>query len=208
MWISSTAHSVLDIKKWAVVHIKISEYMVKIIDKGGEAFTPCPAGNHAARVCEVVFIGTVTDTFKGVTKETPQIRISFEIPSELRDDGKPYVVSTWPMTASTNKKAKFYTWCLGITGEKPGKDFESDTLLGQMCLVNVIHKADKNDANVLYADITGASPLPKGMEVPAAINAPLNFDVNTSSKEDFDNLPEFLRKKIELTPEWKARNIF
>src|SRR3990167_1656558 len=179
--------------------------MVKVRDNGGEAFTPCPEGNHAARVCGVVYLGTVHTEFKGVEKDVEQIRLSFELPSELRDDGEPFVVSTMPMTSSTNKKASFRKLAIGILGREPGNDFESDELLGRTCLVNIVHTPSKTDANVVYANITGTSPLPKGMEVPEAITEAFNFDVNTSPMGDIDKLPEFIQKLVMSTPEYKAR---
>lgn len=180
--------------------------MVKVMDKGAESFTPCPEGNHAARVCEVVFLGTVHEEYKGVAKDSPKIRLSFEIPGELREDGQPFVVSTFPITASTNKKAGFRKLCLGILGREPGNDFDSDELLGKTCLVNVVHTPSKTDANVVYANIAGTSPLPKGMEVPDAVVEPFSFDVNTSSLgSDMEKLPEFIVEKIKSTPEYAAR---
>src|SRR3990167_11213651 len=177
----------------------------RIKDAGAEAFALCPEGNHAARVCGVVYLGTVTTTFNNVEKDVAQIRLSFEIPEELRDDGQPFVVSTMPITASTNKKAAFNKLCLGILGHAPGNDFDYDELVGKTCLVNIVHKASKKDENVMYVNITGTSPLPKGMEVPEAITEMFNFDVNTSPMGDIDKLPEFIQKLVMSTPEFKAR---
>ena len=181
--------------------------MVHAYDKGGDDFKPCPAGNHAARVFEVIFLGTVHSEFKGVAKDSPQIKVGFEIPGELREDGLPFTVGTMPLTLSVNKKASFRKLAQGIVPFTPEmeKDFDADMLLGKICLINVIHTVSKKDPNVTYANITGASPLPKGMEVGPAVNPPFNFDVNTSSAEDFGKLPEFIQKTIQGTPEWKAR---
>lgn len=184
--------------------------MVKAYDKGGEAFTPCPAGNHAARVCEVVFLGTVHESFKGVEKDTPQIKIGFEIPGELREDGLPFVVGTMPITLSMNKKAHFRKLVQGIVVLTPEteKEFDANELMGKECLVNIIHRPSKTDPSIVYANITGASPLPKGMVVGPAVTEQFNFDVTTSSAEDLAKLPDFIRGKVESTPEWKARDIF
>lgn len=181
--------------------------MVKAYDKGGEDFKPCPPGNHAARVCEVVFLGTVHSEFKGVAKDSPQIRIGFEIPSELREDGLPFVVSTMPLTLSVNKKASFRKLAQGIVPFTPEmeKEFDADMLLGKTCLINVINSPKKTDPTVIYANITGASPLPKGMEVPPAVNPGFNYDVNTSPMSELEKLPEFIQRTITSTPEYKAR---
>lgn len=181
--------------------------MVVIKDNGSEAFVPCPAGNHAARVCEVIFLGTVHTEFKGVAKDVPQIKIGFEIPSELREDGLPFVVSTMPITASVNKKASFRKLVQGIVALTPEteKEFDSAQLMGKECLINVIHNAKKDDPTVVYANIVSASPLPKGMEVGPAVHPQVNFDVNTSPLEELLQLPEFIQKIVASTPEYATR---
>lgn len=181
--------------------------MVIAYDKGGEDFKPCPAGNHAARVCEIIFIGTVHSEFKGVAKDSPQIKVGFEIPSELREDGTPFVVSTMPITLSVNKKASFRKLAQGIMEFTPEmeKAFDTSMLLGKTCLINVIHTKSKKDANVVYANITGASPLPKGMEVGDPVNTPVNFDVNTSPLTEIADFPEFIQNLITSTPEYRDR---
>lgn len=180
---------------------------IPIKDNGSEAFKPCPAGTHAARVSEVIFIGTVHTEFKGVAKDVPQIKLSFEVPGELREDGKPFVVSTMPMTASINKKASFRKLVQGIVQLTPEteKEFDAEALIGQVCLINVVHNASKTDANQVYANIVSASPLPKGMEVPAPVNEQFVFNINTSPLSDIDKLPEFIKKLVVETPEYKAR---
>ncbi len=184
--------------------------MVKAYDKGGENFAPCPAGNHAARVCEIIFLGTVHEEYKGVAKDVLQVKLGFEIPSELREDGTPHVVGTMPITLSMNKKAHFRKLVQGIVTLTPEteKEFDANELMGKECLVNIIHKPSKNDASIVYANITGASPLPKGMVVEPAVTEQFNFDVTTSSAEDLAKLPDFIKTKVEATPEWKARDIF
>lgn len=177
----------------------------RIKDNGAEAFLPCPEGNHAARVCGAVYLGTVHTVFKEEEKDVEQIRLSFEIPGELRDDGQPFVVNTMPITASTHKKAKFRALAIGILGREPGKDFDWEELIGKTCLVNIVHTPSKTDANIVYANITGTSPLPKGMEVPEAITEPFVFDINTSPLGDIDKLPEFIQKLVMSTPEFNGR---
>lgn len=186
---------------------KNSSMSIPIVDKGSEAFKPCPAGTHAARVCEVIFIGTVHTEFKGVVKDVPQIKLAFEVPGELREDGKPFVVSTMPMTASINKKASFRKLVQGIVQLTPEteKEFDAEALIGQTCLISVVHNTSKTDSSQVYANIVTATPLPKSMEVPAPINEQFVFNVNTSPMTDMDKLPEFIKKLVVETPEFKAR---
>lgn len=56
-----------------------------------------------------------------------------------------------------------------------------------------------------YANIAGASPLPKGMYAPALFNEAVLIDVNSMPFEEIDELPEFLRDKIKSSEEYAAR---
>jgi hypothetical protein len=179
----------------------------KCIDKGSD-YTPCPPGNHVGRVYQVLFLGTVPTEFKGVKSDKPMVRIGFELPNELMDDGRPFTIATMPIPASMNKKANFLKLVRGIVALTPEteKEFDVESLIGATCLVNVIHKEGK-ESNV-YANITGCSPLPKGTVVPDAVNEPFLFDVTTSPLELLDNMADFIVDQVKLTPEYRARTNF
>ena len=56
-----------------------------------------------------------------------------------------------------------------------------------------------------YANIAGASPLPKGMDAPALVNAKSMIDVNTAPFEEIEALPSFIREKMQSSDEFKGR---
>jgi hypothetical protein len=81
-------------------------------------------------------------------------------------------------------------------------DFDIEKLLGEACLLNVVH-TEKDGTT--YANIAGASPLPKGMKAPEIYNDPKAIDVNSTSFAQIDELPEFLSDKIKSSEEYGFR---
>lgn len=77
--------------------------------------------------------------------------------------------------------------------DKEADNFTFESLLGQECLLNVVH--DEKNGSV-YANIAGASPLPKGMDAPALANETRMIDMNTASFEEIEALPGFIREKM------------
>ena len=44
-----------------------------------------PAGNHVARLYEIIHIGTIPTTYKGEEKMTDKIRLTFELCDERKE---------------------------------------------------------------------------------------------------------------------------
>lgn len=65
------------------------------------------------------------------------------------------------------------------------------------------HVSKKTGNN--YAAISGVTPVPKGMPLPAQVNPSFVFSYDEWSDEKFAALPEWLRKRIEATPEFRRR---
>jgi hypothetical protein len=66
----------------------------------------------------------------------------------------------------------------------------------------VVH-AEKGDK--VFANIKSATPLPKGMEAPAPVDEQSIVDVDTSSFDEIEKLPDFLKAKIKSSEEYQAR---
>jgi hypothetical protein len=173
-------------------------------------FSPVPKGNHVARLYQIVHIGTVPTTFQGETRMTDKVRLTFELCNERKafkegEPEKPYSVSR-EFTFSMGKKSNLRAFVEGFGGTKlhdeEAYNFDIDKLLGEACLLNVVH-VEKDGAT--YANIAGASPLPKGLEAPALYNEADLIDVNTASFDEIDALPEFLREKIKSSEEFAAK---
>ena len=179
--------------------------------KNESSFELVPAGNHVARVYRIIHIGTIPETYMGEEKMMNKVMIGFELLNKKKvfkeERGEePYVISR-EYTLSMNEKSNLCKLIEGMLGMvfhgDEGEGFDVFSLIGQECLVNVVHKksAKGND----YANITGASPIPEGMNVPKGYNPvqKLTFGEGEWKEEVFTSLPEFIQKKIASSKEFR-----
>ena len=111
------------------------------------------------------------------------------------EDNRPFVVSGW-YTISLNEKANLRAILEGWRGRSFTDDelggFSLEDVLDKPCTLTVIHNA-KGDKT--YANIASASPLMKGMEVPARVNDLVVYDFEKN--EGLENLPEWQQTKVQ-----------
>ena len=165
-----------------------------------------PVGNHLARLIEILYIGTEKSEQYG--NESYKVRVKWELPNEKAvfkegDQPKPFVVGK-KMTLSMNSKSTLRPFVEGMLGvslkDEEAFAFDVDDLLGKDCMVYVT--IDEKGENT-YVNVNNATPVPKGMVCPPPFN-PLNILSYEKWNEDFfQKLPEFLRKEISATPEYR-----
>lgn len=173
-------------------------------------YTPAPAGNHVARCCWMIDLGTQTDTFQGREESARKLMLGFELPEETHifreEDGPlPYIVSR-EFRASLHKKAALRAFLEGWRGraftEEELKGFDLAVLIGKECLVNVVHKTSSSGRT--RAEITGAARLPKGAVCPPAVMPRHLFHLGeTLDIEALNRLPEWIREKLQGSPEYR-----
>lgn len=179
-------------------------------NEGGSGFEPIAAGTYAARCYSMVHIGTLSEPYMGQVKEQNKVRITWELPTELKEfkegEGeKPYVISkdyALSLYEKANLRKHIDSWRGKALTEDEAKCFDITKLLGVDCLISIIHKTSA-DGKKTYPEITSISRLPKGMVCPAQINPIFEFNYDPFDQEKFMSLPEWLRKKMETTPEYK-----
>lgn len=170
-----------------------------------------PAGNYIARCYQMIEIGHVSENIMGVQKTLQKVRIGWELPDEKKvfDPAKgeqPLVISkeyTLSMNEKSNLRKDLKSWRGKDFTEAEAKSFDITKLLGQACMLNVIHNNGKSDPTKVYEQISGITPLPKGVKCPPQINKSVvlsydNFDWNL-----FQSLPEFLQTKIKGSEEYQ-----
>lgn len=174
-------------------------------------FDPVPAGNHIARLYQILHIGTISNPYQGQDRQVDTIRLTFELCNEKKEfrDGegeKPYSISQ-DLTFSMGKKANLRKMVEGMLGktlkDEEALDIEIESLLGTACLLSVVHK--ETAAGNTIARIQSASPLPKGLEAPDMVNPKKFIDVGDADCDELDNLPQFLREKIQSSHEYGVR---
>jgi len=175
-----------------------------------KSFDPVPAGNHVARLYEIIHIGTIPTEWKGEQKMTDKIRLNFELCNEKKEfkegEGeKPFSISR-EFTYSWGTKGNLRPFVEGFIGTKLHDDeaynFNLEDLLGDACLLNVVHT--EKDGNT-YSNIQGASPLPKGMTAPEIVNEKRSIDINSTPLEEIYELPDFIQSKMLSSEEYAAR---
>lgn len=175
----------------------------------GNNFELTPAGNHIARCYSMIEIGTVKEEFKGEVKNLHKVRVTWELPLEQRtfnpDKGEqPFSISK-EYTLSMHEKAvlrkDLSSWRGKPFTEDEAKAFDVTKLLGIPCMLNVVHIISSKSGNA-YANVAAITPMPKGVSCPPQINDTFEFNYNDFEDTKFNGLPEYLRKKMEVTPEY------
>lgn len=170
-----------------------------------------PAGNHIARCFSMIHIGTVKQIIRSETKELNKVRVTWELPTEQRvfkvEQGEqPFSISkdyTLSMYEKSNLLKDLQSWRGKPFSEDEIKSFDVTRLLGVPCMLNVIHSVSKSSGKQ-YATIASISGLPKGISCPPQINPNFEFSLENFDDKKFSSLPEWIRKQIIESKEYKA----
>lgn len=171
-------------------------------DSGGGDFKQPPTGTHVARCIRLIDLGTQHGEYQGQPNVRNQVLITWELPTELMDDGKPYIVSHF-YTNSLNEKATLRAHLEAWRGrqftEVEMKKFDLMNILGKPCMVTLIAN-EKGKAKV-----SAVAALPKGIEVKPQVNPSSSFWIEEWDQAAFDAMPKGIREIIEKSDEFKAR---
>ena len=170
-----------------------------------------PSGTHVAICYRMIHIGTQEFEWGGETKKVDKVRLSFELPHELRtygDNELPMAISkeyTLSLHEKANLRKDLESWRGKTFTEDELKSFDLTNLLGVACNLSIVHDTTKSGAT--YPKITNISALSKGMEKPVQINESFEFNYDSEFNTDWlDNeCPDWLRETIKATPEYQER---
>lgn len=170
-------------------------------DNGGGDFPQAPTGTHVARCFRLIDLGTQHSEYQGKPLARNQVLISWELPGELMEDGKPFAVSKF-YTNSLSEKSNLRPHLEAWRGKQFTKDelesFDLMTILGKPCMVTVT-LSDKNKAVV-----KAVSGLPKGFQCPTQVNPSSSFWIEEWSDVGFAAIPEGIQKIIKESDEFKG----
>ena len=174
--------------------------MAIIAKTGGQDFVKAPAGTHAARCYQVLDLGTQKVEWKGAVKYQHKILLGFELCDELMDDGRPFSVSgryTLSLSEKGNLRPLLEAWRGAPFTEQEAEGFDVAKLLGQPCILTVIHNqvGDKT-----YVNIASISKTMKGMAIKPAVNPLVEFSIE-SDLDKLNQLPEWVQKVIRQSVE-------
>jgi len=178
---------------------------------GSASFEPIATGNYPARCYSMVHIGTVEETILGEKKVLNKVRITWELPTELKvfkeENGEQPCVISKEFTLSLHEKATLRNFLKNWRGkdftDEEAKSFDIEKLVGAPCMLNITHKT-KKDGSGVYAEIGSVSAMPKGFVCPEQINQSFVFTYDDFDEVKFNSLPEFMRNKMVNSSEYKA----
>jgi hypothetical protein len=170
-----------------------------------------PAGTYLARCYSMVHLGTVKQSYLGEDKWTNLVRITWELPTELRcfnsEKGEQPCVISKEVTLSMNEKSTLRALLTGWRGkafsDEEAKEFDVAKLLGKPCMISIFHQASKSNPEKVYERIASISPVMKGMECPPQINLTFEFSVLDYNQDKFDSMPEFIKEMVRGSKEFK-----
>ena len=183
---------------------------------GGREFKIVPAGTHLARLYRIVDLGTQTTDFQGEVKVQRKVMFAWEIHGEeddgsplLTEDGKPMAIFknytlSWNEAATLRKDLQ--AWRGTPWTDKEAARFDLKNVLGQWCMLNVIHKPGKTEGK-LFANVAGISPVPSFLRkqgLPEGHNELQLFRLGDPDWALFETFSKGLKAKIEASPEYKS----
>ena len=174
------------------------------VDVSETTFELCPAGTFVGVCTRIIDLGTRATKFG----DKREVRVQFEIPSQVSADGKPLAVHE-RYTLSGHPKSNFRKM-LEMWRGKPFTDeemkaFDLKNLLGVHGYITVSHR-ENGDAT--YADILSVSPVPDRIERPLPSETPfaVSLNVDEFDPECFDRLGKHLQEQIKKTVEYQRLN--
>jgi hypothetical protein len=167
--------------------------------KGGKEFAKVSAGTHMAVCTLVADVGLQPGSGKF---PDPKIKIylRFEIPSERiayekdgqQVEGPAVIYHNWnaSMNAKATMRKHIESWRGAKFSDAEAEQFDVRKLLGQSCMLQVIHTEDGQ-----YANVANIMAPPKGMPKLKPEGTPVYYGPDDDVQYDF--LPKFLKEKVD-----------
>lgn len=169
-------------------------------------FAPVPAGTHLGICYRVIDLGTQSTTYKGESKQAHKVLVSWEIPEEKMEDGRPFMISqsyTWSMHEKATLRKSLEAWRgMAFTERDFGPTgFDIKNVLGKACTLSIVHTA--KDGNT-YANVSSIGKVMKGITVPPLVNPIVYLWLNSERWDAaaFSQLSANLQSKIMSSPEY------
>ena len=169
-----------------------------------------PSGTHVARCYSMIHIGTVEWEWQGETKYTDKIRVTFELPNEMREfsgEQKPMVISkeyTLSLHEKSNLRRDLEGWRGKSFNNKELAHFDITDLISKKCNISIIHKTSKSGNE--FAQIGSISGMSKGANCPNQFNESFIFNYEDNFNEEWlEQQPEWIQDQIKNTDEYKSK---
>lgn len=169
----------------------------------------CPSGSHVARLVWLIDLGTQKyqdDLNRKVLLgfETPEAKAVFNDEKGL----EPFMLKrqfAFMLVSKNKTKLRLFieSWRgRPFTDDNEAAAFDFSVMLGKPALLTVTRGISKKDGSPV-ADLAGIEMLPKDRSCPPAVNVPVEYSIEERDGGCFKSLPEWLRKVIMDSQEWK-----
>jgi len=169
-----------------------------------------PSGTHIARCYSMIHIGTVEWEWQGETKYSNKIRVTFELPHEMRDFGgekKPMQISKeyrLSLHEKSNLRRDLEGWRGKSFTSKELAHFDITNLISKECNISIIYKTSKSGNE--FAQIGSISGITKGTKCPKQFNDSFIFNYEDNfNVEWLEQQPEWIKDQIKNTDEYKSK---
>jgi hypothetical protein len=177
----------------------------------GGNFIQVEPGTYVARCYSMIDIGTVEIEFKGEKKKQHKVSVTWELPTEtaiFHDDKgpEPFVVSkkyTLSMHEKSNLRKDLESWRGKGYTDKEAERVDITKLLGQPCLLSVIHQPRPDDPSKTYTAISSITKMMKGQECPDQVNPMRELSYDNFNWEVFESLSDYMKNQIKSSDEFK-----
>jgi hypothetical protein len=160
-------------------------------------------GVHVARLIQVLDWGSQIDKFSG-DEGRAKVELVWELPQSLHvfneDKGEQPLIVTRKYGNTLGRGSAIKKDIESMLGHAIDKDFEFDTLLGEMCQMNISIESDGEYENVV---IQSLMPLMKDQAKKKypEYNDKFILDLDNFDMEVWEALPEWKRTEIAKSPE-------
>lgn len=186
--------------------------MTLVATDTGTDFTPAPAGTHQARCCQIIDLGTQVSSFykderTGEPKKQKKVLIGWELPSELNEDGEPFLVFkryTVSLGDKANLRKDLEAWRGKPFTDEELKGFHLQKILGAPCMLSVIHAVTDGKT---FANVNAVMALPKGSQMSDPVSPKVLFDIDQWDDLVFNEFGKSLQTKILASSEAIARGM-
>lgn len=164
-----------------------------------------PAGSYVGTLYSIVDLGTQRGEYQGEPTENRKIRLSREMPSEMRvfkeENGEQPMAIHKEYTLSFHEKSNLRKDLKSWRGRdiEENEQFDMSTLIGTNCLLSIgIKDWQKSQYNVINA-ISAPVKWSIAQEI---INKPVIWVLDDGMNEVYNSFPQFLKDKISACVEW------
>ncbi len=177
-----------------------------LIAKEGNSFEPVPEGVFPARCIWVIDIGTqISDGLYG-HKEKHQMYVRWEMIGELDTEGNPLTIGSFltvSLAKKSNLRAMLESWRGRAFTTEELEGFDVTKLINAPCLVSVKHQPKADGSGGIRAQVSGVMAPMRGQVIAPTKEPSILIDLDApDAKQKVEALPDWLKNKITMTPEW------